>query len=427
MKLVSLLFMAAAFTRPAWSESLNEALERANSFSPALKALSTNVEAARLSQKASFTRLLPTLSLEGNYFYQTNVPTIKMPGLGSFSAGAHHNYTIGPVLRYTLFDGLAARKNYQGADLTALSKIESLKSSKRELQLAVQLAYFKSQLALKSIQATGDVLKLAQAQSRDIDLRLNAGASSKLDQYSARRNVMTYQLKYEQSQAALQTTLRDLAALLGNVTTDKLTLEPQEQTLSRMLADTKPVPPDAEQPAIKSIMLSLKASELSVSASKGSLWPKIDLLAKSQWLYPNLIVPAQAWNNVFMVNLYLPLWLGDSNWNTSQQRAREASAIRYQKDQKLLDLLRDYQKALDLVQSLKLQQETNAQLIEQTQQIAKLTFQSYKAGSSKYLDVETSNTRLLEAQLGAAQTDEQLLAQLATLQYLSSPGETARE
>jgi len=449
--MVSLVIIGAsarAESTATFSESLQGARDKANGFSPTLKSAQAGAEAASFAKEASFDHLIPALTFEGSYFYQTDVPTVTLPGMGALDVGAHNNYSYGPVLRYNLFDGRQASKTYQSNDLMAQGKAESLKANRRDLDLNVNIAYFKAQLALKNLVMTADSLKLSQAQGHDIDLRFQAGSSSKLDQYSAHRDVVNYQLKFQQAQADLAATLRDLFALTGEngdidvsspapaelqgklppgvpVPSAYINLDSQSASLKVFAGFLQSPPPDGQQPQVKALILSAKSSELAAQAQKGGLWPKLDFFAKGEEIYPNYISPTKAWNNEVGVNLTVPLWLGDATLDLAKQRTKEALSAKYQSDQKLTDLQRDYLKTRDLVKNLGLQKVSNTQFVEQTEQISRLTFQSYKAGKVNYLDVQTSNLRLLEAHVTAAQTDQQYLVQLAQLEYLSSSKESS--
>ena len=58
--------------------------------------------------------------------------------------------------------------------------------------------------------------------------------------------------------------------------------------------------------------------------------------------------------------------------------------------------------------------------INEAQEVERLTYQSYRAGKSRLLDVQDANLKLLEAQVSAAQIDSEILNEMAILAYLSS-------
>ena len=58
--------------------------------------------------------------------------------------------------------------------------------------------------------------------------------------------------------------------------------------------------------------------------------------------------------------------------------------------------------------------------MQESQQIEKLTYDTYRGGRARFLYVQSANLRLLEAQVNAAEIDHQILEQTANLEYLSS-------
>jgi outer membrane protein TolC len=305
------------------------------------------------------------------------------------------------------------------------------------------------QLALKSLQLTADSLNLALAQSHDIELRFRAGAASRLDQISAHKDTLSYQMKFNQVQADLARELRDLFALTGDgekqdtarpvpgdlakklppgvaAPTLVIDLELPEKTLSRFSQkekDQEKEKPSSRHPELVSLEKSEEASRFAIESVRGGYWPRIQLQAKAQIIYPNVVLPEQANQNTLGINLSFPIFEGALTQNQLSQRSREALAVSFQKAQRQLEFDRDWQKIQNALANLRRQQHLNQQSAQETQQIGKLTYNSYRNGRGRFLDVQAANFRLLEVQVNAAEIDQQILEQTANLDYLSSQGE----
>ena len=119
--------------------------------------------------------LLPKLTIEGIDYYQTTVTSFKV-GLKTVTLGDHNNYSVGPVLTATLFDSSQLTKSLQSTLALANSKHEDLQFGTMQLLLNVRLAYFRTQQDLETLLFTGNALKLAQAQEKDISKRFAAGS-----------------------------------------------------------------------------------------------------------------------------------------------------------------------------------------------------------------------------------------------------------
>ena len=97
-----------------------------------------------------------------------------------------------------------------------------------------------------------------------------------------------------------------------------------------------------------------------------------------------------------------------------------ASAAESQKEQRRTDLARDYAKARDLLESLKAQRSVGERNVREAQEVERLTYESYRAGKTNYLDVQSADLRLFEARVAAAQIESQILVQTARLDYLAA-------
>lgn len=95
-------------------------------------------------------------------------------------------------------------------------------------------------------------------------------------------------------------------------------------------------------------------------------------------------------------------------------------ASEYQKQQKITDLSRDFHKAYESLESLRIQQKLSETNVKENQHLERLTYQSYRAGKSRYLDVQDANLKLFEAEVTSALIGSQVLLQIATLDYLSN-------
>src|SRR6185437_7597437 len=105
-----------------------------------LKAYISDAEAATEQADAQFSALIPRLSLDGSYRYQTVIPNIPIPNL-NIPLGSNSNYSVGPTLTYTLWDTFSARKSYHGFSRLADSREQSRKDAELQLLLQTRTAY----------------------------------------------------------------------------------------------------------------------------------------------------------------------------------------------------------------------------------------------------------------------------------------------
>jgi outer membrane protein len=442
---ISIFVAEAGAQTPRFSLSLSQAEEQTLQKSPALKAALASSEAASFQALTAKSPLWPRLSLEGSYFYLSNVPEKDLGPLGVVAFGSHSNYAVGPMLSYTLFDG--GRDRGQFESLKALSEARKADAQNRvsQLRLALRVGYYRVQLAARTLILTANSLKLAQAHSYDIDNRFRAGAASRLDQISAHKEQLSYQLRFNQAQTQLGVALNDLFSLTGHEEVLNTSRPVPEELLRNIPSGTDPptlvIQVDTIEKSLEKIggkqsenfslqhpeLLSLeKAAEASRSAAesaRGGYWPKLQIYAKSQLIYPNLIIPEQVQQNTLGINLSLPLFEGRLTPNQTSQRNSEAIAADQMREQKRRDFERDWRKLRDNLENLQRQRKINQQNVSESKLIEKLTYDTYRSGRARFLDVQSANFRLLEAEMAAAEVDQQILEQSAQLEYLSGQAE----
>ncbi len=426
-----------------FDQSLNDAVQSAKLQSGSLHSSQAMKEAASFNADAAGASLWPNLTIQGNYFYQTVVPSLNLgPAFGNKSFGTNNNYSIGPALNYTLFDAGKNSKFHQNAEFLAKSKDQTYHAQEAQLELSIRQAYFRVQYALRALDLTIDSLRLSQAQSQDITVRFKAGAASKLDEVQARRDLINYQLRFQQSQSTLSSSFRDLMALEGDhreldvarplsvaaagaklpegveTPTIKLNLEPLETSLAS-LSQNWTFAGEAH-PETQALEAQAQASKKLADSSMAGLYPKLVLQAKAAYEYPNLVLPENVWQETFGAAISFPLFEDDLSRNQARDYNQQAVAAREQKEQRLTDLTRDEGKAHDALQSLQTQKKLSSTNVGQAREVEKLTYYSYRAGKSRYLDVQDANVKLLEAEVLDAQIDSEILNQFAILSYLST-------
>jgi len=440
-----LLTCAPAFgaAPPSLSITLAQAENAALGHSPLLKAAQSNLAAAEAQVGAQLALLTPRVTLDAAYQYQTIVPRLSLaPGLPSFQFGSHDSYSIGPTVSYTLWD--------QGSLLNAWRSQKALASSqeaqrdliRRQVLLMTRLDYFQVQLALEQERSLADSLKLAQAQDRDIESRFRAGAASRIDSLSAQEQVIGRRRDFRAAQAQTAAALRTLFAQIGqNQNMDVsspldariqdsapaelgapsivVNLEPLESVETAFKVAVE-APMDESYPGLAAYARQAQAQRLAARSLSEELWPRFQLIYKSDYMYPNLPLLENVWQNAAGVSASVPLFEFGRTKRLALAQRDLAGASVAQESEAYDDLVRDWRKARDEYAALNDIESLDRESVKDTAEIAKLRYASYENGGSTILDVETADLNALQAQIGAAQTKTQELIQLATLESLSS-------
>jgi len=156
-------------TTMLWSLTLDEALSRAEQFSPELKRAEANVRYTKALKSEAYANYYPTLSASYLYKYRDEATLFSRTD----------SYQYGLTGTYNLFNGLADSLNVKSAKEQV--KISNLQKSatKADLVLAVKSRYIELLKIKKEVSVQIDALKLLSKQYSDVKNRFELGISAK--------------------------------------------------------------------------------------------------------------------------------------------------------------------------------------------------------------------------------------------------------
>lgn len=432
-----------------WAESPKISLTRdqveaaALQNSPQLDAIEKEWRATE-EKAASFRGpLYPKLSLDASYRYVTEVPTFKpVPLAPAIPFGDHKNYSFGPALNWMAWDSGAIWGRAKAATFQARAKQKEWESLKRKLILEARLDYFQIQLLAEQVWLLTDSLKLAEAEAKDISIKYKAGSVSRIDLLSSSQEVISRQRDLRQAEADLATGLRSLfsetnlgkdidpsypvdsrakdgAPAYFSSATVILSLDPIDQKniwVDQVLSQNF----DENNPSLEALSESIKAAQKTVDVLNAGHGPSVQVMAKISRDYPNGPVLESFNQKMVSVVASLPLFEGGRVTHDVRSQKETADEISKKKEQVSRDLLEQWNKARDLLKGYVDQAALNQKSVEQAKELAKLVYESYKAGQSNFIEVESANLKLLQTQVLAARTQVQMLIQKAVLDSLTS-------
>lgn len=425
------------------SLTLKDVESAAVSESLKIKASVSEVDAATMKAETESSFLWPLLTVDGSWKYSTKVPELNV-GPMSVQIGDHNVYSIGPTLTYTLIDFGAVRKNYKSLSAARDSKVEESKVIKKQTVLTAKATYFNILLASERLRLVADSLKLSISQAQDIQNRLKAGASSRMDAISADREVLNYQLQFRQSQADLSTELRTLFAQIGRGQNENVSLPIDNRidyktlklfdtptiivSLDSLEKATAPEAIDKElnvdrflgskHPQVLVYDELAKASHYAEQGANAGHWPKLQLMARSSLDYPNGPVTERVFQNSVGVAASVPLFEASKSSSEAAEKAHMADAYKSKMEQAEIDITRDFMNARDQLENLKLQDAIMKENVHKAEELAKLYYTSYKAGRSSFLELQSANLGLLESKVLLARNRCLMLIQMAIMESL---------
>ncbi|HEV2353691.1 MAG TPA: TolC family protein, partial [Puia sp.] len=149
------------------------------------------------------------------------------------------------------------------------------------------------------------------------------------------------------------------------------------------------------------------------------LLPKITVSAQAGYENPDGPILTTVQQNIVSVSASMPLFDWGQILQDSDSKHRQAEAYLKNLDQAKTDLWRDWNKAQDALSSLEYQKTLNDTAVSETQELSRLTYGAYRAGTVRFLEVETANFQALNAKILAVDNDLQMLMQLSVLSSLA--------
>jgi len=163
------ILLTLLLTAMLWSLTLEDALNRAEQFSPELKKAQADVRRSQALKSEAYSNYYPTLSASYSYKHR-NEATL-------FSRTNSYQYALSS--QYNLFNGLADIFNIANAkEQIKISQLQE-KATNADLVLAVKKTYIELLKTHKEVTVREEALKLLEKQYSDIKNRYELGMSAK--------------------------------------------------------------------------------------------------------------------------------------------------------------------------------------------------------------------------------------------------------
>jgi len=437
---------AGAQTPASLKLSLADLTQAALKNSPKLDSARLSYESAKSEAGSLGASEFPRLGLSGNYFYQTYVPELSiLPHSPTEPFGEANNWSAWATLNWNLWDFRSQHNMANSATASSQSQEQAYAAAGRQVKLAVRLAYFQAQVALEQVRLLGDSLKVAQAQYADIQKQARYGTASRMDQLSSHQEVLNYERQFRQAQANLAQSLRDLFDLVGekepvdfsmpldarmqgalpdgvDAPSAWLSMDSEKDSLDSLRAEAA-VEPNDDLPQLKTYAYLADSARFAADAVQSELFPKITVSAQAGYENPDGPILTTVQQNIVSVSASMPIFDWGQILQDSDSKRKQSEAYLRNLDQARADLWRDWNKSKDALSSLEYQRTLNDTAVSETQELSQLTYNSYRAGTVRFLEVQTANFQTLNAKILAVDNDLQMLMQLSVLSSLAGSKE----
>ncbi|WP_428048880.1 TolC family protein [Candidatus Avelusimicrobium caledoniensis] len=402
-----------------------------------LQALQAQVLASRAQEKSVSSSLYPSLSLDAKGMWVSEVPTLKFGGQ-ELKFGDTWGYSVGPTASWVLFDNGARSSLKKSASKVVNAQEQSYEFARKQILLQVQQAYFSVQQLLQRLVLLNGQLEVAQKQFDDVQSAYKAGSKSKLDVSIARKQVLKTQTAMSGARSALAGQLRALFKLTGtdygivpSYPTDKRLVNAKEENKTSAVLDTDPLENtlqlfrpysqsefDENSPKLAALEEMAQYYNYLADSYKDALYPRVALQGGAYFEYPNGAIREHVFLGRAGAAVSMPLFEGGKDRQQAKAQKELSRAKTYEKQDARETLTALFLAAKDRLYGLQVQENLLKDMIKQTGETARLTYQAYKAGAVTFFEVDRANLDLLESQLSLADVQVEQLNQLAILNSL---------
>ena len=420
------------------SLSLADCERDALNSSAQLQGLEAQVRSAQAQEKSVSSSLYPSLTLDAKGSWVSDVPSLTLAG-NTLQFGDNWGYSVGPTANYILFDNGGRTALKKSAAKTTSAQQESYKFVRKQILLQVRQSYFTVQQILQRLVLLNGQLEVSRKQLSDIESSYKAGAKSKLDVSVARKQLLKTQTAMSAARSALAGQLRALFKLTGtdyginpSYPTDKrLTNVKQEGKTSAVLeTDTlentlkafrmySQSEFDENSPKLAALDEMAQYYEYLADSYKSSLYPRIALHGGVYFEYPNGAIREHVFLGRAGAAVSIPLFEGGKDRQQAKAQKELAQAKNYERQDAKETLIALFLSAKDRLYALQVEENLLKDMIKQTSETARLTYQAYKAGAVTFFEVDRANLDLLDSQLALSDVQVEQLNQLAILNSLS--------
>lgn len=416
-----LIFFVLSVNVPAHAQvvTLDMVEKLALKNSDKLTASQNELESVKSKASSSESLLYPRLSIEASYRHVSEVPDLSFPGGRKMAFGDNENYSMGPMISWTLLDFGQTNNLVKSTKIMEEAKIGEQSWVRRQILFLSRMTYLKCLLKSEQIALTKESLKLAENQYKDILNRSRAGSLSRIDLLAASKEVNGLKLQLMQLESEYRNEIKNLEkiinddALLSNAAVVKF--ESLSEIENKFVSYKNKKTDDFKvenHPLVISMKKSIESLKHSAESSKSSGYPKVTVFAKTSLDYPNGPKLEQINQNTIGLNISIPLYEAGKSTGEYQEKYFSSQAMQNRKDETYKELKTEYAKTLDQLSSLVEKSSIYGKSIKESEERARLVYSSYLSGKLGFLEVQSANLQALESKTQSTLNDIQVIIQL---------------
>jgi len=302
--------------------SLQDCLKLSLVNNKALQSIVQEKEIAHGGELKSYSAILPSVSLTGDY---TRLDEVK--SIAGFTIGDVDNYSAGLRVTQPIFSGGSITAKINAGKLFSLLTDQAVRAATQDVIYSAERAYYDVLLNQHLYQISADAVRSAQAHLDDVKQKRSGGVASDFDVLRAEVELSNFEADLIRNKNAINISKSQLVKVMGIsqysnfVLSDKLTYVPLKMTMEQAVEVAY-----RNRPDLYSRQFDIKYRQELLKIAKSRYWPTVSGFYDNTWSKPDPhnsieIEWGRAWQSGIMVTL--PLFDGFSReGEIIQQKAR---------------------------------------------------------------------------------------------------------
>jgi len=306
--------------------SIEDCLKLALVNNKRLQSVVEEKEIARGKELASYSAILPSVVLTGDYLRKDEVASFDVSGK-TVSLGDLDNYSTGLRVTQPVFAGGAIKARINTGKLFSLLADQTVRAATQDVIYQAQHGYYDVLLAQHLLEISADAVRSAQAHLDDVKQKRQGGVASDFDVLRAEVELSNFKADLIQNKNAINISKTQLLKVMGIsqdsvfALSDELTYLPLKMTMEQAVETAF-----LNRPDLFERQFDIKLQKELLRVARSGYWPTVSGFYENTWSKPDPhrsmeIEWGHAWQGGVMAEL--PLFDGLSReGEIIQQKAR---------------------------------------------------------------------------------------------------------
>ena len=240
-------------------------------------------EIARGNKLASYSAILPSVNLTGDYTRLDEVSSVA-----GFTIGDVDNYSADLVVTQPIFAGGSIIAKINAGKLFSLITNQTVRATTQDVIYDAECSYYDVLLNQHLYQISADAVRSAQAHLDDVKLKRSSGVASNFDVLRAEVELSNFQAELIQNKNTINVSKIQLLKVMGIsqdsdfVPSDELSYAPLKMTMEKAVETAY-----RNRPDLYERQFDIKYQKELLNIARSQYWPTISGFYDNKWAKPD--------------------------------------------------------------------------------------------------------------------------------------------